>query len=68
MEPLPVMVDPHKSLASGAPVLRKDKKDKKHKHDQEDEKKQAEARLPRVEPELLDLPEDLVHVARVLPQ
>ena len=28
-EPLPVMVDPHKSLAPGAPVLRKDKKDKK---------------------------------------
>src|SRR5437879_12318485 len=28
-EPLPVMIDPHKSLAPGAPVLRKDKKDKK---------------------------------------
>src|SRR5712691_6906142 len=28
-EPLPVMVDPHKSLAPGAPVLRKDKKNKK---------------------------------------
>jgi carbon-monoxide dehydrogenase large subunit len=28
-EPLPVMVDPFKSLAPGAPVLRKDKKDKK---------------------------------------
>src|SRR6266702_1132373 len=28
-EPLPVMVDPHKSLAPGAPVLRKDKKEKK---------------------------------------
>ena len=27
-EPLPVMVDPFKSLAPGAPVLRKDKKDK----------------------------------------
>src|SRR6266511_4104986 len=28
-EPLPVMVDPHKSLAPGAPVLRKDKEGKK---------------------------------------
>jgi carbon-monoxide dehydrogenase large subunit len=28
-EPLPVMVDPFKSIAPGAPVLRKDKKDKK---------------------------------------
>jgi carbon-monoxide dehydrogenase large subunit len=28
-EPLPVMVDPLKSIAPGAPVLRKDKKDKK---------------------------------------
>jgi len=28
-EPLPVMVDPMKSIAPGAPVLRKDKKDKK---------------------------------------
>jgi carbon-monoxide dehydrogenase large subunit len=28
-EPLPVMVDPLKSLAPGAPLLRKDKKDKK---------------------------------------
>jgi carbon-monoxide dehydrogenase large subunit len=28
-EPLPVMVDPMKSIAAGAPVLRKDKKDKK---------------------------------------
>src|SRR6266852_1425076 len=28
-EPLPVMVDPHKSLAPGAAILRKDKKDKK---------------------------------------
>jgi len=28
-EPLPVMVDPFKSLAPGAPILRKDKKDKK---------------------------------------
>jgi aerobic carbon-monoxide dehydrogenase large subunit len=28
-DPLPVMVDPHKSLAPGAPVLRTDKKDKK---------------------------------------
>src|SRR2546421_4923435 len=29
-EPLPVMVDPRKSLAPGAPVLRKDKKDQKN--------------------------------------
>src|SRR5690242_3788892 len=29
-EPLPVMVDPHKSLAPGAPILRKDKKDQKN--------------------------------------
>src|SRR5260221_14039034 len=28
-EPLPAMMDPHKALAPGAPVLRKDKKDKK---------------------------------------
>jgi carbon-monoxide dehydrogenase large subunit len=28
-EPLPVMVDPFKSLAPGAPILRKDKKDQK---------------------------------------
>ena len=28
-EPLPVMVDPFKAIAPGAPVLRKDKKDKK---------------------------------------
>src|SRR6266487_954605 len=28
-EPLPVMIDPHKSLAPGAPVLRKDKEGKK---------------------------------------
>src|SRR6476661_6003075 len=29
-EPLPVMMDPHKSLAPGAPILRKDKKDQKN--------------------------------------
>jgi carbon-monoxide dehydrogenase large subunit len=31
-EPLPVVVDPHKALQPGAPVLRTDKKDKKDNH------------------------------------
>src|SRR6185295_7207200 len=31
-DPLPVVVDPRKALAPGAPVLRTDKKDKKDKH------------------------------------
>jgi carbon-monoxide dehydrogenase large subunit len=31
-EPLPVVVDPHKALEPGAPVLRTDKKDKKDNH------------------------------------
>src|SRR3954468_14728328 len=31
-EPLPVVIDPHKALAPGAPVLRTDKKDKKDNH------------------------------------
>jgi len=31
-EPLPVVVDPHKALLPGAPVLRTDKKDKKDNH------------------------------------
>jgi aerobic carbon-monoxide dehydrogenase large subunit len=31
-DPLPVVVDPHKALAPGAPVLRTDKKDKKDNH------------------------------------
>src|SRR5881392_740708 len=31
-EPLPAVVDPHKALEPGAPVLRTDKKDKKDNH------------------------------------
>src|SRR5215813_11928539 len=31
-EPLPVVVDPHKALQPGAPILRTDKKDKKDNH------------------------------------
>src|SRR4026209_1496082 len=31
-DPLPVVVDPHKALLPGAPVLRTDKKDKKDNH------------------------------------
>src|SRR5262252_2897694 len=51
-EPLPVMVDPHKSLAPGAPVLRKDKKDKKDNlafHWEAGDKADAERALAQAE-------------------